>query len=373
MSVIQRAQSIYRDQGLESLFRKGSKYVVWDLFPEKVLWNVVPKTTTKRVVARSKTLRTLYFAFRRTFDTEQKALLYGQAKYHENEVRNDDPRHRIIRNVHRLEKGLSMDDRRAVFAEGYIEETVADVLTAWNTDETNDDQLRWAVDVLAHYFEVVEPTQPIARAEETFRDFLASIDYEPKERTPKPRREIERDPVDYEALRQLAEQRTSTRWFEQRDVPRDLIDDALEVALQSPSACNRQSFEFRIYDDPDVIDDITELPIGVAGYRDNIPCLAVIVGKHRAYFHDRDRHVIYIDASLAAMAFQFALETRGLASCCINWPVIPWRERRMADLLNLDEDEEVIMLMAIGYPDSDGMVPYSEKKDVERIRSFNER
>ncbi|MFC7212459.1 hypothetical protein ACFQL3_18500, partial [Natronoarchaeum sp. GCM10025321] len=59
--------------------------------------------------------------------------------------------------------------------------------------------------------------------------------------------------------------------------------------------------------------------------------------------------------------FQFALETQGLASRCINWPAIPNNERKLQSLLNLESDETVVMLMAIGYPDPDGMIPYSEK------------
>jgi nitroreductase len=142
--------------------------------------------------------------------------------------------------------------------------------------------------------------------------------------------------------------------------------------MQSPSACNRQSYEYRLYDDPGLIEEISSLAIGASGYNDNIPCLAVIVGKQRAYFDTRDKHVIYIDASLSAMAFQFALETRGLASCCINWPAIPENEQKIETLLNLEPDECVIMLMAIGYPDPDGMIPYSEKKEIESLRSYNE-
>ena len=33
-------------------------------------------------------------------------------------------------------------------------------------------------------------------------------------------------------------------------VPREGIDQAMRAAAQSPSACNRQPFEFRVFDDP---------------------------------------------------------------------------------------------------------------------------
>jgi nitroreductase len=220
---------------------------------------------------------------------------------------------------------------------------------------------------------MVDRTEPISEAESTFTEFLSEIEYTPGDRIPFPRSDLGAPPVSPDDMKQLAVRRTSTRWFEQRNVPREKVDDALEIAIQSPSACNRQSYEFRLYDDPDLIDKITSLAIGASGYDDNIPCLAVIVGKQRAYFNDRDKHVIYIDASLAAMAFQFGLETHGLASCCINWPAIPRNEKAIEALLDLECDESVVMLMAIGYPDPDGMIPYSEKKEVDSVRSYNQK
>ena len=369
-SVIERARRVYREEGGWLLLEKSWELILQKFFT-KVVWNILPKDTTLRTVSQSRILTTIYFLLAGSFYREKRSVLCGLAKYHELEEQREAPRHRLIRNVHRIEKGLSMRDRRSVFAESYIEEVVKDLTTAWEP-QTNDEQLLWAVDVVTEYFEVVDRTEPISEAESMFKGFTSDIEYTPKNRVPFARKELNETPVSLEDLKQLAIQRTSTRWFDQRDVPHDKVDEALEVAMQSPSACNRQSYEFQLFDDREKIDEISSLAIGASGYRDNIPCLAVIVGKQRAYFNDRDKHVIYIDASLSAMAFQFALETQGLASCCINWPAIPRNEKRMEELLNLDCDETVVMLMAIGYPDPDGMVPYSEKKDVETVRSYND-
>jgi len=370
VSVFARARSVYQEEGIAPLLRKGVRFALRQFFTH-VIWKILPKSRTLKLISRSRVLTALYFFLTGTFYREQRAVLSGIAAYEELETQRKAPRHRIIRNVHRIEKGLSMRDRRDVFAESYIGDIVGDLVAAWDSD-TDDEQLLWAVDVLSEYFDTVERTKTIAEAESEFTEFLSEIEYTPDNRVPFPRRELDEPPVSSEAMEQLAVQRTSTRWFQDRDIPRAEVDEALEVAMQSPSACNRQSYEYRLYDDPELIDEISSLAIGASGYSDNIPCLAVIVGKQRAYFNDRDKHVIYIDASLSAMALQFALETRGLASCCINWPAIPENERKVESLLDLDPDESVVMLMAIGYPDPDGMIPYSEKKPVESVRSYNE-
>jgi nitroreductase len=97
----------------------------------------------------------------------------------------------------------------------------------------------------------------------------------------------------------------------------------------------------------------------------------VIVGKQRNFFSERDRHLIYIDSSLAAMSFLFALEVQGISSCCVNWPDIAENETAMSDLLELAPDERPIMLVALGYPDPEGMVANSTKKALPQLRRYN--
>ena len=98
----------------------------------------------------------------------------------------------------------------------------------------------------------------------------------------------------------------------------------------------------------------------------------VILGELSNYTDERDRHLIYIDGSLAAMSFCLAAEAQGLSTCLINWPDIEERERRMDRLLGTRPDQRVVMCFAVGYPDPDGLVPRSTKKPIELLRSFNE-
>ena len=371
LSLIKKAKRKYQEEGISSLSVHGYRFAKQRFF-ELLVWSIIPKDRFLRTISRSRILTHIYFFLTGTYYHEQRALLQGLATYHDTESSVESRKFRMIRNIHRIEKGLSIPDKKQknTFAEKYINEVVTDVSFLWNTNVDNK-QLRWAIDVLADYFDTVDQTEIIRESEEEFNSFLNEISYTPENRTPFLRSEINDSPVDYEDLRTLAINRTSTRRFQQKNVPRELVDKSLEVALQSPSACNRQAYEFRIYDSPEMIDKITDLSIGASGYKDNIPMLAVIVGKQRAYFDERDKHVIYIDASHAAMSFQLSLETQGLASCCINWPAIPRNQRKIREVMDLTDDEQVVMLMAIGYPDPNKKVPYSEKKNLESIRSYN--
>jgi nitroreductase len=285
-------------------------------------------------------------------------------------------RYLLRRNVHMLEKGLSMRPRRDVFATEYIEQTVTtfqtvmgDIAGACETDR----ELQWANDVLAAYFDAVGAHPAIDRARNRF--VKAPLGNDPRSTqdglSPYARDLTQRPPVEYADLLALAERRRSVRWFEQRPVPREAIERAVLIAGLSPSACNRQPYQFRIFDDPAVTKKVAEIPMGTRGWVDNIPAFVVVVGTTSAFFSERDRHIIYTDGALASMSFVFALESLGLSSCCVNWPDIREREERMARLLDLAPHERPIMCIAIGYPDAAGLVPFSHKRPAAEIVRFN--
>ena len=69
-------------------------------------------------------------------------------------------------------------------------------------------------------------------------------------------------PVKYEGLLDLARRRRSVRWFLQKPVPREMIDRAVAVAALSPSACNLQPFEFRVFDDAELTQKVASIPTG---------------------------------------------------------------------------------------------------------------
>ena len=365
--LIKSGIGVYEEYGLKRFLIASCSFV---------LWSILPEAKTKRVLSRSKILTTVYFYFFNSFYFEEKTILQGKAKNAE----NPSSRARMIRLTHALEKGLTARDRRDLFFDGKIDElltvtrdNISEIESSSGDSNELDRQIKWVLDTTDMYFSIVEQTDQIEAAQSQFQKLLDDIDYQPaSERTPHPRSELPRFSGSFDDFRTLTEQRTSTRWFTEDPVPRDDLDKAIDAALQSPTACNKQSYEFRIYDDREDILEICDLPLGAHGFKQNIPCLIVIVGKQRAYHVARDKHNVYIDASLASMTLQYALESIGLASCCINWHSNLKRDIKIGNLLGLDDDETVIMLLAVGYPDPDDKVAYSEKRPLDQMRTYNE-
>lgn len=332
------------------------------------------RTAVLAAFARTRWGATLYYALGSgTFRREQQAVLAGRVRYLRHEDSASSRIYLLRRNVHRLEKGLIMNPRRDVFATDYIRATVRayrgllEEETAGGAEPSPE--ICWAGDVLSSYFEVAGSHPEIDAARALYGTPVVAD--AALRRGPFLRDLAAPAPVDYDAMLALSRRRRSVRWFLQRPVPRDLVEKALAVAVQAPSACNRQPYEFRIFDRPELVRRVAGLAMGTRGFAENFPAVAVVVGFQGAYPTERDRHLIYIDGALAAMSFVFALETLGLSSCCINWPDIEEREAAMQETLGLGHHERPVMLIAFGYPDPEGMVPRSEKRDVGRAASYN--
>ena len=274
----------------------------------------------------------------------------------------------LRRNIHRIEKGLLASKPKGTFAVAYILETVDTFQRLACTGACDQNTITWASAVLNCYFAVVEHEGPIADAYSRFQSCA-----KPVEAPWVPYLAATRPPltVTYDDLLTLAQRRRSIRYFQDRAVDFALIQQAMAIAALAPGACNRQSFEFLYFDDKKTIDDICQIPGGFAGY--TAPGLVVVIGRYRGYFDEFDANVPIVDASLSAMSFLFALETLGLSSVCINFPMHPSKYEALRQLIALDDDEFAFMLIAVGYAEPGGKVAYSARRGIDTLLACNER
>lgn len=329
------------------------------------------KKLYKKLLYRSRGVQLLHaLLFSAGFRREIWSVFSGVRAHRTSEESLSGVVYKLRRNIHRLEKGLIMDPRRDVFALDYIEETVEAYLQMSASTCSDSSQMKWFQDVLQEYFSVTASHAIIDACRERFNGASGSEQGDEKS-VPLQRSEFPKACVSYEDFYLLCRQRRSVRWYEDKQVPRELIDKALLAATQSPSACNRQPFEFRIFDDPKMVQRIAGIPGGTKGFTHQFPMIIVLVGKLSAYEYDRDRHLIYIDGSLAAMTFMFALETLGLSSCSINWSGVEPLEVEMDNVLGLESYERPVILISVGYAKQSGKIPYSHKKELGEIRKYN--
>jgi nitroreductase len=331
------------------------------------------------LVKGNKKLADLYFfLFSSEFSREHLKVLQG--KYIIIKALKDQKAHvfHLRRQIHRIEKGLIMKNRRPSFAKDYISDTLRyyELLSKDVGVNPEADRwfLHWAYSVLKAYFEAVTHDEFILPLYNRFSGFSHPYQLEVEEPTSAPykHKDIVNSGITYESFLQLAKQRRSVRYFLDKEVSIDLIKKAILAAAYAPSACNRQPFYYHVYTDQAKKDKVGALPPGIKPFFKNIPVMMVLVGRLSAYISERDRHTMYLDGGLASMGFVLALETLGLSSLTINWPDIEFYEDKMEALIPLAADERPLMLIGVGYADPEGGIPYSQKKSPDLLLKINE-
>jgi nitroreductase len=314
--------------------------------------------------------RALYFAVAsEPFEREKTSVNAGITRFLESSDETTEI-FELRRAIHMIEKGLTMNPRRITFATSYIERTI-DLYSdlAKNSDVSVREEFGWMTAVLDGYFEATKASKSvdIARARREYQ--LNRVRPVASAQGPHPAGPVEHENV-YESLQSIVEGRRSVRWFNNTPVDRAVVDRAVQIAMESPTACNRQPYRFLIFDEPEAVHAVASVPMGTAGYEHQLRGVIVVVGDLSAFFDERDRHLIYIDSSLATMGLILGLESQGVSTCCINWPDIPAKDVRMRELIGLRSFEKVVMLVAYGYRDEHGLVPFSQKKPLDLAREY---
>lgn len=171
----------------------------------------------------------------------------------------------------------------------------------------------------------------------------------------------------FEILHQLSLSRRSTRNFSNKPVEQALVDKAAQVAQLSPSACNRQPWKLHIYDRREDIDQMLALQNGNRGFGHKVPVLGVMCCDLGTFFDSTERNEPHLDGGLFLMTFILALQSQGVASCCLNWCVNPDKDILAHKTGNIPSNERILTFLAIGYAEEDTFVPLSARRPLSDV------
>lgn len=171
-------------------------------------------------------------------------------------------------------------------------------------------------------------------------------------------------------LRALFSSRHSVRNFDSsRAVPRELLEEAVDLASRTPSVCNRQSWRTYFATTPETTRGLLQYQNGNSGFGD-VPVVALITADARLFAGVGERNQGWIDGGLFAMSFVWALHGLGLSSCMLNMSVRNERADALRAAFGIPDHELVIMQVAIGYPAPEYRVARSPRRPRTEIAVF---
>lgn len=162
--------------------------------------------------------------------------------------------------------------------------------------------------------------------------------------------------------------RRSVRAFDStRSVHLEDVRRAIELALSTPSVCNRQAWRVHLYTHQDDVSRVIRHQNGNTGFGESVPALAVITVDTRLFTGPGERHQRWIDGGLFAMSFSYGLHSVGLASCMLNWSMKNGASTELRSSASIDDHEDVVMLVAIGHTETNFRVARSPRRPIDAV------
>lgn len=173
-------------------------------------------------------------------------------------------------------------------------------------------------------------------------------------------------------FKELAEGRFAVRMYADTPVDRSDIKDAVQIAMKTPTVCNRQSI--RVYEmyDKELIKEILKVQGGIAHY-DTPPVLLLITANDNGYVDVNERNQGFIDGGLFAMSLLYAFEYKGLAACPLHAMFKEVKEKTIRGMLDLPDSDKLITFMSVGHFKEENNVCKSFRYDASHILSEKEK
>ena len=160
--------------------------------------------------------------------------------------------------------------------------------------------------------------------------------------------------------------RRSVRQFSGEIIPLSTLKEALELAKNSPSVCNRQGWKFHLYHEKEKINSMLELQNGNSGFGSSGDKLLVITGDSRA-FTRYEQSQLFVDGGLVSMNIMLALHSFGIASCPLNTCLPFYMEAMLRRRGEIPPNEKLVMMIVLGGYRPKYSVAKSLKRDLNDI------
>lgn len=177
---------------------------------------------------------------------------------------------------------------------------------------------------------------------------------------------------DAEVVEKVMMSRRSIRQYTDKRISRDTLNRILECGINAPNGQNRQAYEIRVVDNPELLAEITAAVVndnkdnapknGAKNIFANATCVVFIA-------NDTTYDVSQVDCGLLGENIILAAWASGIGSCCMAHPVRLMKDSKSCapyiEKLGFSKDYNLLYCIAMGYPDE---TPDAKPRKTDKIR-----
>lgn len=275
---------------------------------------------------------------------------------------------RIVMAYHVIEKGLTMPHRRMGFGVVAIANLIELIEGHVRRFGAEHPQIRHAIGVVRAYDEMHQP--PYDRSHDDvpwdkITDFLSK--YESVPSATQRHMTLETFFANLDApFPMFAHSRHTLRHYD-GPVDIEVIRHAVELAQTAPSACNRQHVRVHCISNHELRDKILSHQNGNRGFGHLADKLLVVTSDLADLRWRDERRDIYVNGGIFLMNLCYALHYEKVAHCILNCSLGIEAESCVRGLLNLNDSEVLIAMVACGKPPEEFDIADSPRRPMADI------
>ncbi len=161
--------------------------------------------------------------------------------------------------------------------------------------------------------------------------------------------------------------RHSVREFSTKRLDEKDLEKAIETAILSPSACNRQMCKVYYISDYEKAKKVMNTAQGFGGFEKGTINMLIVTFDVNACYFIGERNQGWLNAGLFSMNLVNALHSQGIGSCFCQYGSTTREEEELKKLLDISSSERVAVVISVGYYCDRCIVPYSPRKSIDDI------
>jgi len=168
------------------------------------------------------------------------------------------------------------------------------------------------------------------------------------------------------AFDQFSNSRHSVRSFS-GTVHMSQIEEAIRLAQNTPTACNRQPIRIHIVENKELIKELFKIQNGNRGFGHLVDKLVVITADVSCYQQSEERNLPYVDAGMYTMNLLYALHFNNVAAIPLNWCRQKEDDIKMRKLIAIPDSEIIVVFIGCGNIPENFKLALSQRNNYKDI------
>ncbi len=279
----------------------------------------------------------------------------------------------LILDYHGVEKGFLFQNVKSRFAQQRIENLHRCLSLDLIKSNIQRSQIRTAYQVMCQYYELhknigIDVSDYFTEQQYNYYKTVLASSYDSEFKGAiEHYRDSFYSSINSKNFLDFSNSRKSIREYTGEKVPIPLIKNAITLALNTPSVCNRQASKIYLLDDSDKISGVLKIQGGLVGYDDNITQLLILTVDRNYFYSIGERNQLYIDGGMFLMNLLYSLHFHEIANCPIHWGKTVQEEKDLESIVTIPESEKIICMIPIGIAKDKFKVTLSQRRDLVEV------